>query len=151
MPAVFNCCICSVLRFTHNNLIIINCSWPFITFCSPFILDIAPSTMSSTCRGICRLFSSVIFEDQLILDRGSKSILFFWVQFINWVFLSIFLIFCTRVCTDFGVVFCRASGSLFRRRCLLSILLLSALSRRACKLLLALIDSVVLLRVLFEE
>ena len=34
---------------------------------------------------------------------------------------------------------------------MLSILLLGALSRRACKLLLALIDSVVLLRVLFEE
>ena len=79
VSAVFDCWICSVLWFAHNNLIIIYCSWSFITFSPPLVLNIAPSTMSSTCCGIRRLLSPVIFENQLILNRGSKSILLFWV------------------------------------------------------------------------
>ena len=79
VPAVFDSWICSVLWFTDNNLIIIYCSWPLITFSSPLVLNIAPCTMSSTCSGICRLLPPVIFEDQLILNRSSKSILLFWV------------------------------------------------------------------------
>ena len=79
MSAVFDCWICSVLWLAHYNLIIIYCSWSFITFSPPLVLNIAPSTMSSTCCGIRRLLSPVIFENQLILNRGSKSILLFWV------------------------------------------------------------------------
>ena len=83
---------CIAIHFTDNNFIVIADWSSFITFDSSLVLYMTPVTISivSACSCICWLFSSMVFQDQLVLHRGLQSIILNLISFS----LTHFVVFC---------------------------------------------------------
>ena len=67
----------SLFNIANNDFIVIRGSRSLLTLRSALVSDVSPVPISivTTGRGVCRLLSPVVLQDELILDRSLESIL----------------------------------------------------------------------------
>ena len=73
----FTVLLISFFHIANDDFIVISGSRSLLTLCTALVSDVAPVPISivPTGRGVCRLLSSVVLQDELILDWRLESIL----------------------------------------------------------------------------